>query len=148
MRTLRLAKVAAQAEGLRLRTMAERQARRAAFGVVSFVFLISFLVAAHIAIGLALVPAFTPLDAVMIVGGGDLAIALALGLLAAFSTPGKIERSALEVRQRARAEIEASLTVPVLLGSAARTVGGRNMVNMVLMLMGRGLRRRRLPERA
>jgi hypothetical protein len=142
MRTLRLAKVAAQAEGLRLRTMAERQARRAAFGVVSFVFLISFLVAAHIAIGMALVPAVTPLDAVLIVGAGDLVITLVLGSFAAFSTPGKVERAALEVRQRARQEIETSLTVPVLLGSAARTVGGRNLFNMMLMVMGRGFRRR------
>jgi hypothetical protein len=143
MRTLQLAKVAAQAEGLRLRSLAERQVRRAACGVIAFVFLISFLVAGHVAIGMSLAERFTPVESVLIVGAGDLVITLLLGAMAAFSSPGKIERAALEVRQRARAEIQASLTVPVLLGSAARTVGGRNLFNLLVMMTGRAFRRRR-----
>jgi hypothetical protein len=142
MRTLQLAKVAAQAEGLRLRSMAERQTRRAAFGAVACVFLIAFLVAAHIAIGMALVPRFTPVQAVLIVGAGDLALTLLLGAMAAFSKPGKIEQAAYEVGQRAREEIRASLTVPVLIGSAARSIGGRNMVNLLMMMAGRAFRRK------
>ena len=144
MRALSLAKVAAQAEGLRLRELAARQGRRAAFGFVAVFFLVAVLVAAHIALGMALVPTLTPVEAVLVVGLIDLIVVIVCGILAASSKPGLVEREALEVRQRARLELQEAITVPALLGSAARTIGVRNLFRVAVpVVTGRVFRRRR-----
>jgi len=135
MRTLRLAKAAAQAEALRLREMARRQARCAAIACVALFFFAAFLVAGHVAIGMALVPMVTRLQAVLIVGGGDLLIALLLALIALLSKPGALEREATELGQRMRREIHDAMTVPSMLGSAARLVGVERLLKLVLALI-------------
>lgn len=143
MRALRLAKVAAQAEVLRLREMSQRQARRAVIAAVGGFFLVAFLVAGHIAIGMALVPTVTPVQAVLIVGGGDLLLAIVLTLVAVYSPPGKIEREAAELGRKMREEIHASLTVPALIGGATRAVGMENAVRLVWSIVSGHLFRRR-----
>jgi hypothetical protein len=138
MRTLRLAKAAAQAEGMRLREMARRQARRAAIAVAALFFFAAFLVAGHVAIVMALVPTVTPVRAVLIVGGGDLLIALVLALIASSSRPGALEREATELGQRMRQEIHDAMTVPSILGGAARLIGVERLLKLVLaMIRGR-----------
>jgi hypothetical protein len=138
MRTLRLAKAAAQAEGMRLREMARRQARRAAIAAAALFFFAAFLVAGHVAIVMALVPTVTPVRAVLIVGGGDLLIALVLALIASSSRPGALEREATELGQRMRQEIHDAMTVPSILGGAARLIGVERLLKLVLaMIRGR-----------
>jgi hypothetical protein len=145
MRTLRLAKVVAQAEGMRLRAMAQRQIRRVVIAAVAGFFLTAFLVAGHIAIGMALVPTVTPLQAVLIVGGGDLLLALILGAVAASSKPGAIEREALELRQKARQEMQEALTVPAMMAGIARTVGVDSLIKLIFsVLRGRMFGRKRV----
>jgi phage shock protein PspC (stress-responsive transcriptional regulator) len=48
-RTFRLARIAAEAEGLRLREQAQRTAVRVAFGMAAMVFMLGVLVFLHIA---------------------------------------------------------------------------------------------------
>jgi len=103
MRTLRLAQIAAEAEGLRLRRQARRTAFRVATGVIGLMFLGWALVFAHVAVWYWLHKAagWTVPGAAMAVAGGDLVIAAFLALLAAQSMPGRVEREALQVRRHA-----------------------------------------------
>jgi len=136
-RTLRLAKLAAQAEGVRLREMARRQARRVLLALIAGVFAVAFLAAGHVAIAMSLVPRFTPLQAVLIIGGGDLAIALLFGLLATVSRPGVAELAALRVRRDAVRGVEESLTVPALIAGTARLVGGETLIRLISRILSR-----------
>jgi hypothetical protein len=103
MRTLRLARIAAEAEGLRLRRQAQRMVVRAVFGVMALVFLAWALAFAHVAAWFALRVNgdVAPWAAALIIAGGDAAITLFLLLIAARSSPGQVELEALEVRRRA-----------------------------------------------
>jgi uncharacterized membrane protein (DUF485 family) len=103
MRTLRLARIAAEAEGLRLRSQAQRMIVRAVIGVIALVFLLFGLALAHVAAWSALrVPGnVAPWAAALIMAGGDAVIALVLLLIVSRSSPGRVEQEALEVRQRA-----------------------------------------------
>ncbi|HXA23821.1 MAG TPA: hypothetical protein VNW90_16150 [Acetobacteraceae bacterium] len=101
MRALRLARVAAEAEGLRLRERMRRTAMRAAFGIVAMGFLAAAVVFAHVAAWFWLRVAWEAQYAALIVAGADLLLAILLALLAARSSPGRIELEALAVRRRA-----------------------------------------------
>jgi hypothetical protein len=103
MNPIRLARVAAEAETLRLRAMAGRQVRRIVFAVVALLFLLAVLVFVHVIAWYALnVSANLGFYlACVIVGGVDLLIALILLLLASRSAPSSAEREAYVVRQRA-----------------------------------------------
>ncbi|MBN8893134.1 MAG: hypothetical protein J0H91_22870, partial [Rhodospirillales bacterium] len=93
MRTLRLAQMAAQAEGLRLRRLARRVAVRAAFAAAAGVFLLAALAAVHVAVVLALACRMPPQYAVLWVAGGDVRLALILFLLARRARrPDRLER--------------------------------------------------------
>ena len=97
-----LARLAAEAEMLRLRHLARRTATRVAFALVAIVFLFAALIFAHAAIFAALLPRLSPIHALLAVGAGDIVIALVLGLLAARSHPSRVERDALKLRNDAR----------------------------------------------
>ena len=99
MRALRLARLAARAEGFRLRLLVRRQAWRAALGLVAAVFVLAALVGLHVAGVLALTAAFAPLWAVLIVVGVDVFIAVVLAAIALRSRPGEAEREALQLRR-------------------------------------------------
>lgn len=121
MRTLRLARIAAEAEGLRLRRQAQRVVVRAVFGVIALVFLGCALAFAHVAVWFALRVNgdVAPWATALIIAGGDAAIALFLLLIATRSSPGRVEQEALEVRRRALADATsgfafASLLVPLM----------------------------------
>lgn len=103
MRTLRLARIAAEAEGVRLRAQARRTMVRAVLGLIALGFLAAAIAFGHVAVWFALRQGAGWADwaAASAVAGGDLAIAVVLVLLAARSTPGQVEREALLVRQRA-----------------------------------------------
>jgi hypothetical protein len=121
MRPVRLVRIAAEAEGVRLKGMVSRIATRAIFGVVAFLFVIGAIVFAHIAAWFELRTALdqTFLAATGEVAGFDLLVAIILGLLASRSSPSRVEREALDVRRKAVQAIGGSfslaqLALPVL----------------------------------
>ncbi len=117
MRPFRLAQIAAEAEGVRLRGMAARIATRAAFGIVALVFLAGALVFAHLAAWYELRTALelSYLLAVASLGGADLLVAIVLLLLASRSTPSRVEIEALEVRRKAIEGISSAMSIMALL---------------------------------
>jgi hypothetical protein len=121
MRPVRLARIAAEAEGVRLRGMVSRIVTRAAFAAVALLFVIGVIVFAHIAAWFELRTALdqTFLAATGEVAGVDLLVAIILGVLASRSSPSRVEREALDVRRKAVQAIGgtfslAQLAVPVL----------------------------------
>jgi hypothetical protein len=102
MRTLRLAQSAFSAEGLRLRMMLRRLAIHAALATIGLVFLTGALAIGHAAVFLLLRPKFGSLNGLLILLAADLVIGIGLLLIAANGGPGRVEREALELRERAR----------------------------------------------
>ena len=101
MRTLRLARLAAEAEGLRLRYRARRTAARITLALLALVFLLAALLFGHIAVWYWLRKYWQPQYVGLTFSGVDIVLAMVLGLLASRSTPGRMEREALAVRRHA-----------------------------------------------
>jgi hypothetical protein len=122
MRPVRLARIAAEAEGVRLRGLATRIATRVVLAVVALLFVIGAIVFAHVAawyeIRIALDQTFLVTTGIM--GGADLLVAIVLGLLASRSRPSRVEREALEVRRQAIQGISGTLSVTQMLIPALR----------------------------
>lgn len=121
MRPFRLARIAAEAEAIRLRGFASRVAMRAIFGVVALLFVLGAAVFAHIAAWYWLRTDLdqTFLAATGILGGVDLLVAAILGFLASRSAPSRVELEALDVRRKAIQAMGSSLNlvqmvVPIL----------------------------------
>jgi hypothetical protein len=132
LRPVRLTRIAAEAEGVRLQGLAARLATRAALAAVALVFLLAVLVFVHVAAWYALfsVAGLSFLASTGIVGGVDLVIAIVLGLVAKSSTPSEVEVEALEVRRRAIQGLPSTLSVsqlllPVLQAAANARLGKR-----------------------
>jgi hypothetical protein len=119
MRPVNMAKIAAEAEVIRLKAMAQRQGMRAAFGAAAVIFALGVLVLLNILIWQLLHLYIQPIYATLILLGINLAIAAAFGVLAMRSTPSQTEQDALEVRQRAIRELQGSLALSALLPVAA-----------------------------
>jgi hypothetical protein len=115
MRSLRLARIAAEAEGLRLRYSVRRTVVRAVFGAIAFALLLGALAFCHIAAWYWLRQWFDRPAAALIIAGAELVIALILALLAARSAPGRIEAEALALRRRALEDATRSLAFSSLL---------------------------------
>jgi hypothetical protein len=122
MRPVRLARIAAEAEGVRLRGLATRIATRVVLAVVALVFIIGAIVFAHVAAWYEIRAGLdqTFLITTGIMGGADLLIAIILGLLASRSRPSRVEREALEVRRQAIQGISGTLSVTQMLIPALR----------------------------
>jgi hypothetical protein len=122
MRPVRLAQIAAEAEGVRWRAFGSRIVARLVCAIVALVFLIGALAVAHIAawywlridMGLAFY------WAALAVGGFDLVVAFTLLMLANRSGPSRTEREALEVRQRAIAGLMSTMSMAQLVLPALR----------------------------
>ncbi len=127
MRPVRLVKIAAEAEALRLRGMMTRIAVRAALAGVALVFVIGAVAFAHIAawywLRLNLGQSF--LATAGILGGLDLLIAVIGGLLAGRSQPSRVEREALQVRRQAVAGLSTALSLIQLASPVLRLVASR-----------------------
>lgn len=115
MRSVELLKIAAEAERLRLSAMMARQGRRAAFGVVSIVFLLGVLALAEVAGWQVLRRYVEGIYATLILLGVNLVVAGLFGLLAARSSPGHAEREALRVRRDALDAVRGSLSISAAL---------------------------------
>jgi hypothetical protein len=121
MRAFRLACVAAEAEGVRLRGFVSRIVVRAVLLMVALLFLLGAVVFVHLAawywLRTGLNQSFPA--ATGILGGADLVVAIILAFAATRSSPSRVELEALEVRRKAIVAIGgtfslASLVIPVL----------------------------------
>ena len=117
-------RIAAEAEGLRLRAHAARTATRIVLGVVALVFLLVTLAFAHIAVWywVRLTYGWTQYATAGAVAGGDLLFTLVLGVLAARSSPSRIEREALDVRRKALEGASTTLAASTLVVPVARVL--------------------------
>jgi hypothetical protein len=124
MRTLRLARIAAEAEGLRLRRQAQRTAGRVVTGLIALMFAGWALAFAHVAAWFWLRQSvgWGESGSALVLTGADLVIAALLGLLMARSSPGRIEMEALQVRQRALQSATSSFALETLLVPTVRLV--------------------------
>jgi|SRR5690242_20141445 hypothetical protein len=125
LKPLRLARIAAEAEGVRLRYVARRTAIRVVVGAIALIFLMAALGFFHVALWFWLRRHFESSAASLIIAGGDLLTALIFGLFAARSSPGRLETEALEVRRRALANATSTLAYSTLAAQALRV--GVNM---------------------
>ena len=128
MRVVRLARLAAQAEVLRLRRFARRQATRAALGATAAVFLLLCLAWLHVAGYFALLrTGILPLWASLVVAGVDVVIGLFFVVLALRDSPGPVEREALQVRRTAQAQIAEAAAMTAVVGPLLRSLGLRRI---------------------
>ena len=119
MRALRLARIAAEAEGLRLRHSAQRTVVRAILGLIALALLFGALIFGQIAAWYWLRVSWDRPETALILGGAELVLAVIFGLLAARSSPGRIEVEALAVRRRA---LESAISSVAFSALAARLV--------------------------
>jgi len=131
-RTLRLARIAAEAEGLRLRQMARRRAVQAVFGAIAVVFVICAVAVLHFAGWLALVQVVAPLYAALIVFGVDVVIAAILGFMATRSAPNRTEREAIQVRDQAKQQLAIATATAGAFAPVARMLGLRHVSGLVI----------------
>jgi hypothetical protein len=132
MRTVELARVAAQAELLRIRRLGQRQVNRAIFAAVAAVFFVAMLAGLHVAGAMALTLYVPSIWAALIVAGVDLVIGLILILIAARDRPGEIEVEALRVRQVAQQQMMEAAALTTLIGPMLRLIGTRKVYGLAL----------------
>jgi hypothetical protein len=130
MRTIRLGRIVAEAEVLRLRRMAIRLAIDIVLLLIAVVFLLAALALGHVALYLWLAPRQGALYSVLYILAGDVVLAVLFVGAVLINGPGRVERQALEVRQTARAQLAQSLTLPALLASVTRAIGARQAVSL------------------
>jgi hypothetical protein len=131
-RLFTLARVAAEAEGLRLKLMARRQAMRGVYGALAALFALLLLVMVHIAAYAFLVPAVGGGFAGLIVAALDLVLVAVFGLIATRSTPGAEEREAELISRQARAQITDTAATYAVLVPVARAIGGKGLRGALL----------------
>lgn len=143
MRTVRLARVAAQAEILLLRRYLSAAVRHALFGVVAAVFAIAVLVLLHVlaVIFLEQVAGLSPLLSVAIVLAIDLVFAVVFGLLATRRIEDPLIAEARRVRDTSLEQARQSLTLAAMLAPATRVVAQTGLIRVLFNLFGSGVRR-------
>jgi hypothetical protein len=115
MRTLRLARVAAEAEALLLRRRLRQAAIRAVLGAVAAVFLVGAVAMLHLYAWVRLVPIWGPEMTALVLAGADAAVAIVVALFAARTPADPIAISAVAVRDQAMNEMRNAFTVGALL---------------------------------
>jgi hypothetical protein len=110
MRPLRLARIAAEAEVLRLRHRARRTAVRATLAIIATAFLIAAVGFVHVAAWFWLRQSWDGKYVALTLAGADLVVAALLGVLAMRAAPSQIELEALAVRERALEGATAAIT--------------------------------------
>ena len=127
MQSLKLARIAADAERLRLKRHVRRLVMRAMFGAIACVFLLCALTSAHVVGYIALRLRLAPLQAGLVVLGVDLVLAILLGLLAMRGGEDALEREARAVRDRALGELRDRTAMFALIAPLARILGKRGV---------------------
>ncbi len=139
MRTVRLARLAAQAEILLVKRIATSVIRRAVYGAVAAVFALALLVLLHVIAALALVQyaQLSPVVAVAIVAVVDLVIAGIFGLIAMGKVNDPVILEARRVRDQSIEQARASLTMAALLAPATRMVAQTGLLRVLVRAAGR-----------
>jgi len=101
MRTLRLARVAAEAEGLLLRRRLRRIAIRGVLGAVAALFLLGAATMVHVYAWVRLRPVWGPEMTALVLTGFDAGVAIIFGLLALREPADRIASDAVVVRDQA-----------------------------------------------
>lgn len=101
LRPLRLATLAARAEGIRSRHRATRLASKIGYAIGALLVLLAAVFWLHVALWYWLREMFNHQEAALIIGGGDVLIAAILGIVAARSAPSRTEDEARQVRDTA-----------------------------------------------
>ena len=115
MRTLRLARVAAEAEGLLLRRRLRGIAIRAVLAAVAALFAVGALALLHIYVWLRLDPLWGPETAALVLAGGDAVVAIVIALFALRTPTDRIAISAVAVRDQALNEMRNVFTITSML---------------------------------
>ncbi len=121
-RSLRLAQIALQAEGLRLRRLARRTAVRVSMVLVALPFLLACFGFFETALWEWLSRHLLPEFAALITAGVNLVIAGVLLLIAALSRDSRVEIEALQVRQRALEDATRQFTIAAMVTPVVRLV--------------------------
>lgn len=132
MRPVRLARTAAQAEGLRLQRLVRRHLLRVVYAVIALIFLVAALGVGHVVGWMLLRVRMTDLQALLVLLGGDALLLIVFGLLAAVSHPGAVEREALEVRRAATAQLGREVAAWATLRPLVRILPFRHLYTLVL----------------
>jgi hypothetical protein len=111
MRTLRLARVAAEAEGLLLRRRLRRIAIRAALGAVAAAFVVGAATMLHVYAWERLRPLWGPETTALAMAGGDALVAVVLAVLALRTPADPIAAEAALVRDKALTEMRSAFTL-------------------------------------
>ena len=120
MRTFRLAQIAAQAEGLRLRRRVRRIIMQVVLAVVALPFLLAALGFFEATFFNLMAANFRPWSAALIVAGTNLLVALLLLILAAArGSEDRVSLEALQVRERAMENARRSITLASMAAPAA-----------------------------
>ena len=145
MRTVRLARVAAQAEILVLRRYLATAVRHTIFGVVAAVFAIAVIVLVHVlgVTALEQLAGLSPLASVAIVLAGDLLFTAIFGFLATRTITDPVLEEARRVRDTSIEQARQSLTMAALLAPATRVVAQTGLIRVMFNLLGAGVRRSR-----
>jgi hypothetical protein len=126
MRPFRLARIAAEAESVRLHGMLSRIVTRAVLAFIALLFLLGAVVFVHVAawyeIRIGLNQSY--LATAGILGGADLVLAVVFGLLATRSSPSRVEIEALEVRRKAIEGLGSALTLSQMVFPLLRLLAG------------------------
>ena len=143
MRTAELAKVAANAEKLRLQTLAKRQAMRGVFGAVAALFGLGVLILLHVLGYQLLRRGLGPVASTLVLLAVDLVIVIVCGVLALRSAPSTVEQEAEDIRRQALREMRTTMTVMGMIGPATRLLGGRRSTGLALGALATRLLTRR-----
>ena len=125
MRLIDLARVAAEAEGVRLKVMLKRQARRGIWGAAAAVFALFFCVSLHLTAYEFLAPWLGAGFAALALMGLDLVLAVVFGILAAGNTPSLQEREAAAISRTARLQLRDTAATFAMVLPVARLAGAR-----------------------
>ncbi len=132
MRAIRLVRVAAEAERLRLKYQMRRMARRLALAAAGAVFVLAVLGLLHVALWQYAVTLMPPIEACLALAGMDAVIAGILLALAGRPGRDETEREAALLRDRALDELKQSVAVAALLEPLAHIFGKRTMFAVTL----------------
>jgi hypothetical protein len=114
MRSLRLARVAAEAEGLFLRRSLRRAVLRAAIGAVAALFAVAAFAVLHVLFWLHMAPIWGPERSGLVLLGIDGGIAVILAFLATFWPSDGVMTSAVTVRDQALKELRGAFTLSAM----------------------------------
>jgi hypothetical protein len=137
MRSTRLVQIAAEAEGLRLRTKFSRIGRQIAFGAVAALFAVLAIVLLHVVSFQAILIALGPGDWMPVAAAGimfaiDLLMCALFVVLAARGGESAVEQEALQVRQQAVHQMGEVLSMAVLLRPFMRYLPRRGVYGLIL----------------